>query len=130
MRQLAILLISSASTSNQPFAEWDQIFPDRMVTVTAVDRLVRYATIIEVISNRVTDQALNRVAAETLTMTAPAPPRNTPVVGRPKGQGPPRSILRVTQGTGKFDSPGCLAMLEVKQALCGATMRALTPIPH
>ena len=30
-------------TSNQPFAEWDRIFPDQMMTVAAVDRLVHHA---------------------------------------------------------------------------------------
>ncbi len=34
-------------TANQPFAEWDQIFPDQMMTVAAIDRLVHHATIIE-----------------------------------------------------------------------------------
>ncbi|WP_371824817.1 ATP-binding protein [Marinobacter sp. MDS2] len=34
-------------TANQPFSEWDQIFPDSMMTVAAVDRLIHHATIIE-----------------------------------------------------------------------------------
>lgn len=34
-------------TSNQPFVEWDRIFPDHMMTVAAVDRLIHHATIIE-----------------------------------------------------------------------------------
>ena len=38
-------------TSNQPFAEWDRIFPDPMMTVAAVDRIVHHATIIEVTSD-------------------------------------------------------------------------------
>jgi len=38
-------------TSNQPFAEWDRIFPDQMMTVAAVDRLIHHATIIEVSSD-------------------------------------------------------------------------------
>ena len=33
-------------TSNQPFSQWDSIFPDSMMTVAAVDRLVHHATII------------------------------------------------------------------------------------
>lgn len=33
-------------TANQPFSEWDQIFPDNMMTVAAVDRLIHHATII------------------------------------------------------------------------------------
>jgi len=35
-------------TSNQPFVEWDRIFPDPMMTVAAVDRLIHHATIIEI----------------------------------------------------------------------------------
>ena len=35
-------------TSNQPFSQWDQIFPDTMMTVAAVDRIIHHATIIEV----------------------------------------------------------------------------------
>ena len=34
-------------TANQPFSEWDRIFPDSMMTVAAVDRLIHHATIIE-----------------------------------------------------------------------------------
>ena len=35
-------------TSNQPFGDWDQIFPDNMMAVAAIDRLVHHATIISV----------------------------------------------------------------------------------
>src|SRR2546429_303168 len=35
-------------TSNQPFSEWDSIFSDTMMTVAAIDRLVRHAQIIEI----------------------------------------------------------------------------------
>ena len=38
-------------TSNQPFAEWDRIFPDPMMTVAAVDRIIHHATILEVTSD-------------------------------------------------------------------------------
>ena len=34
-------------TANQPFSEWDRIFPDSMMTVAAVDRLIHHASIIE-----------------------------------------------------------------------------------
>lgn len=33
-------------TSNQPFSQWDSIFPDSMMTVAAVDRLVHHSRII------------------------------------------------------------------------------------
>lgn len=35
-------------TANQPFGEWDSIFPDNAMTVAAVDRLVHRATIINI----------------------------------------------------------------------------------
>ena len=35
-------------TSNQPFGEWDQIFPDNTMAVAAIDRLVHHATIINI----------------------------------------------------------------------------------
>lgn len=35
-------------TSNQPFSEWDQIFPDNVMAVAAIDRLVHHSTIINV----------------------------------------------------------------------------------
>lgn len=34
-------------TANQPFGEWDKIFPERAMTLASVDRLVHHATIIE-----------------------------------------------------------------------------------
>jgi DNA replication protein DnaC len=35
-------------TANQPFSKWDSIFPDSMMTVAAVDRLVHHAVIFEI----------------------------------------------------------------------------------
>lgn len=34
-------------TANQPFGEWDRIFPNPAMTVAAVDRLVHHATILD-----------------------------------------------------------------------------------
>ena len=34
-------------TANQPFGEWNSIFPDPAMTLAAVDRLVHHATIFE-----------------------------------------------------------------------------------
>jgi DNA replication protein DnaC len=34
-------------TANQPFADWENIFSDHIMTVAAIDRLVHHATIIE-----------------------------------------------------------------------------------
>ena len=38
---------SLAIAANQPFSAWDKIFPDKAVTVAAIDRLVHHATILE-----------------------------------------------------------------------------------
>jgi DNA replication protein DnaC len=35
-------------TSNQPFSAWDSIFPDDMMAVAAIDRLVHHAQIVEI----------------------------------------------------------------------------------
>jgi DNA replication protein DnaC len=35
-------------TANQPFSEWDAIFPDNMMAVAAIDRLVHHASIIKI----------------------------------------------------------------------------------
>lgn len=35
-------------TSNQAFSEWDKIFPDNVMAVAAIDRLVHHATIINI----------------------------------------------------------------------------------
>jgi len=38
---------SIALKANAPFSAWDEVFPDKAMTVTAVDRLVHHATILE-----------------------------------------------------------------------------------
>ena len=38
---------SIAIAANQPFSGWDQIFPDKAMTVAAINRLVHHATILE-----------------------------------------------------------------------------------
>lgn len=35
-------------TANQPFADWEELFPDKVMAVAAVDRIVHHATIIKV----------------------------------------------------------------------------------
>lgn len=36
-------------TANQPFSQWDLIFPDNMMAVAAIDRLVHHATVINIV---------------------------------------------------------------------------------
>jgi len=35
-------------TANQPFSEWDKIFPDSMMAVASIDRLVHHATVVSI----------------------------------------------------------------------------------
>jgi len=35
-------------TSNQPFSHWDQVFPDTLMTVAAIDRIIHHASIVEI----------------------------------------------------------------------------------
>lgn len=57
-------------TSNQPVAEWDRIFPDQMMTVAAVDRLMHHATIIELHSDSYRrKQALGQMGREAGSLT-------------------------------------------------------------
>jgi DNA replication protein DnaC len=35
-------------TSNHPFSDWDRIFPDTMMTVAAIDRLIHHAQILSI----------------------------------------------------------------------------------
>ncbi len=34
-------------TSNQPFSAWDSVFPDDMMAVAAIDRLIHHAHVVE-----------------------------------------------------------------------------------
>jgi DNA replication protein DnaC len=72
-------------TSNQPFAEWDRIFPDQMMTVAAVDRLIHHASIIEIGSDSYRRKEALRQAAGHPATTTPAPATTTPA-------GPPPPI--------------------------------------
>ena len=38
---------SIALTANAPFSAWEQVFPDKAMTLAAIDRLVHHATILE-----------------------------------------------------------------------------------
>jgi len=52
-------------TANQPFGEWDSVFPDKAMTVAAIDRLVHHATIVEMnVESYRRRSALDRTSAE------------------------------------------------------------------
>ncbi len=77
-------------TSNQPFAEWDRIFPDQMMTVAAVDRLIHHASIIEVSSDSYRRKEALRQAGGHPTTITPAPAATTPAGPPPIRDGNPR----------------------------------------
>jgi DNA replication protein DnaC len=52
-------------TANQPFGEWDSVFPDQAMTVAAIDRLVHHATILEMnVESYRRRTALDRTSSE------------------------------------------------------------------
>jgi DNA replication protein DnaC len=64
-------------TSNQPFADWDRIFPDAMMTVAAVDRIIHHATIIQITSDSYRRKEALRQLDDTPATTTPASVRTT-----------------------------------------------------
>ncbi|WP_096787438.1 IS21-like element helper ATPase IstB [Rhodobacter sp. CZR27] len=65
---------SIAIAANQPFSGWDQIFPDKAMTVAAIDRLVHHGAILEMNAESFrqraaasTKETLSRPPATTLT---------------------------------------------------------------
>lgn len=54
-------------TANQPFGEWNKVFPDPAMTVAAVDRLVHHAIIFEMNTD-----SYRRKSAETTASNRPA----------------------------------------------------------
>ncbi|HSG41180.1 MAG TPA: IS21-like element helper ATPase IstB [Thermoanaerobaculia bacterium] len=59
-------------TANQPFGAWDQVFPDKAMTVAAIDRLVHHAVILEMnVEGYRRRTALTRAAATRETAVSP-----------------------------------------------------------
>jgi len=70
-------------TANQPFGEWDRVFPDPAMTVAAVDRLVHHATILEM-----NVESYRRRAAQAASEGAGKKPKGA---GRPAGRATARN---------------------------------------
>jgi DNA replication protein DnaC len=75
---------SLAIAANQPFSAWDRVFPDKAVTVAAIDRLVHHATILEmnVDSYRrraAADRATVEIDSRATTTDSPADSQDHPV---------------------------------------------------
>ena len=62
-------------TANQPFGEWNRIFPDPAMTLAAVDRLVHHATIFEMN----VDSYRRRTAVERKQQGAGRPPQHATI---------------------------------------------------
>ena len=59
-------------TANQPFGAWDQVFPDRAMTVAAIDRLVHHAVILEMnVESYRRRTALTRAVATSASAVSP-----------------------------------------------------------
>lgn len=56
--------------ANQPFGSWDEIFPDKAMTVAAIDRLVHHAVILEMNTDSYRRKAaITRMSDQTDTTT-------------------------------------------------------------
>ena len=54
-------------TANQPFAEWNKVFPDPAMTIAAIDRLVHHATVVEMNVDSYRQRSATRRKARTAT---------------------------------------------------------------
>ncbi len=54
-------------TSNQPFSAWDSIFPDDMMAVAAIDRLIHHAHVVELTGESYRKRAHSRRRKEATT---------------------------------------------------------------
>jgi DNA replication protein DnaC len=61
-------------TANQPFGTWDSVFPDKAMTVAAIDRLVHHAVIVEM---NVESYRRRAALGRTSTRTEPSPEPST-----------------------------------------------------
>lgn len=66
-------------TANQPFGAWDSIFPDKAMTVAAIDRLVHHAVIFEMnVESYRRKAAVNRAMSRSDIASAPATSNQVP----------------------------------------------------
>jgi DNA replication protein DnaC len=77
-------------TSNQPFREWDEIFPSGSMTVAAVDRLVHHGHIVGIMGESYRQKAV----AARVSSDQSDPPRSLT-----RASGPSRSTAAVSQRT-------------------------------
>jgi DNA replication protein DnaC len=64
-------------TANQPFGSWDEIFPDKAMTVAAIDRLVHHAVILEMNADSYRRKAaITRMSDKVGTQTTTPQPDN------------------------------------------------------
>ena len=74
-------------TANQPFGEWNKVFPDPAMTLAAVDRLVHHSTIFELnVESYRRRTALQRKQQGPGRPATFATPKNVRVTRKPKDQ--------------------------------------------
>ena len=109
-------------TANQPFGDWDRIFPDPAMTLAAVDRLVHHATILELN----VESYRRRTAVERRKGPGRPPPARQskpPLIDAPRQSGGENSCsrhadaaiissvaaLRLSSRSSRSDHPDCRA---------------------
>ena len=93
-------------TANQPFGEWNKVFPDETTAVAAVDRLVHHATILEM--NVESYRAAPRSTDERGGLGGPprSPPRKTPPKTEPRTGAAPAALTLAPCGPSASQSAG------------------------
>ena len=65
---------STLITANQPFGEWNKVFPDPAMTIAAIDRLVHHSVVVEMNVESYRQRAATTRKGRTATKpTTPAP---------------------------------------------------------
>ncbi len=69
-------------TANQPFGEWNKVFPDPAMTIAAIDRLVHHSVVVEMNVDSYRQRAATtrkaRTTAKPVDPTTTPPLTNTP----------------------------------------------------
>jgi DNA replication protein DnaC len=71
-------------TANQPFGEWNKVFPDPAMTLAAVDRLVHHATIFEMNVESYRRRSAMEAKRQRARTVARATINNTPEIDAPR----------------------------------------------
>ena len=84
-------------TANQPFGEWNRVFPDPAMTLAAVDRLVHHATIFEMNVESYRRRAALEAKRQRGRPAAYATIKNTPLIDAPRQSKPDETVASDNQ---------------------------------